>query len=378
MFGKGLMALILYCSVLAVNAQDEGPVDVHASPETRNLYRNLRHLAARGFLVGHQDDLAYGVQWRYVKGRSDVLEVTGSYPALYGWDLGGIERENSTANLDGVPFKKMKQFIREAYGRGGVITISWHVDSPFGYPKGAWDTTHGTVTSVLPGGINHELFKGWLDKVAGFIGSLKGTRGEPIPILFRPFHELTGGWFWWGKGPSTTMEFTTLWRFVYYYLQQEKKLHNLLWVYNTGGDFHTEQEFLERYPGDEFADVLSFDTYQYNDPATDSSFVVNTRRSLDLVAGIAGAKKKLFALAETGYEAIPYPTWWTGILARILGNQPVSYVLLWRNHGYNESMKKMHYYMPYKGQASEEDFRKFYRLDRTLFESDLGTGELYH
>ena len=371
-------ALFLSGCMLVSNAQSSTvlPSDKSATKETVALYKNLNVLKEKGFMFGHQDDLAYGVNWKYQDGRSDVKDVTGDYPAVYGWDLSGLE-QYSDNNIDGVPFKKMRQYIKDAYARGGVITLSWHFRSPIGADKGAWDTTHGTVSSILPGGSNHALFKSWLDEGAKFITSLKGARGEAIPVLFRPFHEFTGTWFWWCKNTCTPYEFTTLFRYVEYYLQHEKKLHNLLYVYNTSADFKTPEEFLERYPGDDMVDVLSFDNYQYQDPVTNDWFVKQTGSLLKMIGDIAKEKNKLTALAETGYEAIPYKDWWTETLLKAIGDNKISYVLLWRNHGYNESMKKMHYYAPYKGQVSEADFKKFYSLDKTLFESDVAKEKLY-
>jgi mannan endo-1,4-beta-mannosidase len=305
-----------------------------------------------------------------------VKSVTGDYPALYGWDLSGLESDHPN-DIDGVPFKKMREFVKQGYERGGVITFSWHAPSPSGAPKGAWDTAHGTVTSILPGGANHPLYKEWLDKLADFISSLKGSRGEAIPVLFRPFHELTGNWFWWCQNACSEFEFKTLWRFTIYYLREEKKLHNLLVVYNTSGGFETKEKFLERYPGDDMADVLSFDTYQWDDPQKTEWFEKNTNRELGVIEQIAKEKDKLFALAETGYEAIPYADWWTGKLMRAIGEHKISYVLVWRNKGYDEWMKKMHYYVPFKGDKSETDFLKFYNLDNTLFEKDVAKEKLY-
>ncbi|RYE14262.1 MAG: hypothetical protein EOP45_19880, partial [Sphingobacteriaceae bacterium] len=108
----------------------ELPADTQATKETMALYKNLKKLAAAGkTLFGHQDDLAYGVGWKYESGRSDIKSVTGEYPAIYGWELGNLEHDLSY-NLDSVPFDAMKGFIKEAYGRGSVITISWHMDNP--------------------------------------------------------------------------------------------------------------------------------------------------------------------------------------------------------------------------------------------------------
>lgn len=353
------------------------PADKNATKETINLYNNLKKLSERGFMIGHQDDLAYGVEWRYKENRSDIKDVTGDYPAIYGWDLGGIEKDGNENNLDGIPFKKMKEFIKQGYSRGGVITISWHAASPIGAEKGAWDTTHGTVASILPTGTNNKLYKEWLDKIANFFSSLKGNDGEAIPVLFRPFHELTGNWFWWGKNACSEDDYKTLWRYTVYYLQQVKKVHSLLWIYSTSDNFKTKEEFLQRYPGDDVVDMLGFDAYQYDDPKKNDWFQKNVNTLLTVIGSIAKEKNKLSALSETGYEAIPYNEWWTETLLKAIGENKISYVLLWRNHGLASWNNTMHYYAPYKGQISATDFVKFYNLDKTLFEKEVGKENMY-
>ncbi len=210
-----------------------------------------------------------------------------------------------------------------------------------------------------------------------FLQSLKGAKNEMIPVLFRPFHELTGTWFWWGPNNCTAAEFKTLWKFTFHYLTTIKKCHNLIFVYNTGGDFKTKEEFLERYPGNDFADIISFDTYQYNDPQKDNSFLKGTSTLLNILDSVAVETNKLTAIGETGYEAVPYAAWWTKVLSPAIGNHHIAYVLLWRNHGYHAEMKKMHYYVPFKGQVSEKDFIRFYNDRRTLFEKDAAAEKLY-
>lgn len=373
-FHLSVLLLLLTGNVVA---QGPGPCDKQATPETVNLYHRLKAVAAKGYLVGHQDDLAYGVGWQYEAGKSDVKEVTGDYPALYGWDIANIEQDSKTANIDGVPFSKMRSFIRAGYERGGVITITWHVNSPGVPGANAWDTTHGTVTSILPGGIHHAMYKEWLDKVAAYLLSLKGPKGEQIPVLFRPFHELSGNWFWWCRNTCTPDEFITLWRFTINYLQQTKQVHHLLYVFNTAGNFKNREEFLERYPGDDMVDVLSFDAYQYDDPQKSDYFLKETNRQLGITDSVAREKNKIAALAETGYEQIPYAQWWTKTLVPAIGNHHIAWVLLWRNHGYNESMKRMHYYMPYKGQVSAPDFIEFYKQPQTLFGKDVLAENMY-
>lgn len=347
-------------------------IDPQATKETAALYKNLHRLSKERIMFGHQDDLAYGVNWKYKPGRSDVKDLTGDYPGIYGWDLGGIEK-NQPANLDGVPFSRIRQYIQDGYQRGAVITLSWHLDNPL-TGGSTWDTTKRTVAAILPGAEKHEVFKLWLDRAAAYIKTLTGPRGEAIPILFRPFHELNGDWFWWGRTITTAAEFKAIWTFTVNYLREEKGLHNLIIVYNTNS-FADEVEFMEKYPGDEYADVLSVDKYQF-DPQREA-FIQSTRQELKTVVRIAQEKNKLAAFAETGYEAIPDAQWWTKTLWPILKDLPLSYVLVWRNAGYMPSMKKMHYYAPYKGQVSANDFRQFYQNPVVIFEKTTRKMNLY-
>ncbi len=360
-------------TMLTVFAHAQQLSDPLATAATRHLYKKLYALKDSHCIFGHQDDLAYGVQWKYKPGKSDVKDVTQDYPGLYGWDLGHIELDSSR-NLDGIPFSSMKAFIREGYERGGAITISWHFRNPL-TGGSAWDTTHGAVESILPGGAKHELYKSWLNKVADFIQDLKGRNGEAIPVLFRPFHELTGNWFWWCKNTCSAEAFKALWRFTADYLRKEKQLHNLVLVYNTA-DYLTEADFLERYPGDDAVDMVSFDMYQFTGQSR-KQFIGNARHELKILCDVAKKKNKIAAFAETGYEAIPDAQWWTKALMPVLQGYPISYVLVWRNAGYMESMKKMHYYAPYPKQVSAADFRRMYNSGKFLFGKGIRNKKIY-
>ncbi len=345
----------------------------NASKETVALYKNLNELSKKHILFGHQDDLAYGVNWKYQDKRSDIKDIVNDYPAVYGWDLGRIEH-NSLKNIDNVPFSKMRKYIQDGYKRGGVITLSWHFDNPL-TSGSSWDTTKNTIAAILPGGKKHELYKSWLDNAATFMHSLKGGKDEAIPILFRPFHEVTGNWFWWGKSATTPKEFKEAWRFTIQYLREHKKLNQLIIVYNVN-DFANEQEFLACYPGDEWVDVLSFDKYQFENESK-KDFINTTRHQLEILTKLAKNKNKLAAFAETGFEAIPDSHWWTATLWPAIKDYPLSYVLVWRNAGYMPSMKKMHYYAPYKGQKSENDFKRFYQNEKIWFEKKLALKNIY-
>ncbi len=223
---KYISVLVLLFGSIQADAQLFKPSDQQATAETKALFYSMQRLLGKGVLFGHNDDTAYGVGWRYDTDRSDVKSVTGSYPALYGWDLAKIEHD-STKDINGIPFKLQKQLVKDAYERGGINTYCWHMDNPAN-GKTAWDTTQHTVKDLIPGGAFNTVYVQYLDRAATYMATLKGSRGEPIPILFRPFHELTGNWFWWCKNTSSPDEFKTLWRFTIDYLRKNKKLHNLL------------------------------------------------------------------------------------------------------------------------------------------------------
>jgi len=336
------------------------PVDNNATKQTRALYANLKKLGGRGVLLGHQDDLAYGIGWKNEKGRSDVKEVSGSYPALYGWDMGKLGR---AFNIDTVNFQNMKTWIKEAYRRGGINTISWHMDNPV-TGGDSWDQTPA-VAAILPGGERNEFFKQKLDLFAEYLNDLKVGFGTKIPILFRPFHEHTGNWFWWGKGNCTSQEYITLWRFTVDYLRKEKGIHHLLYSYSTD-QFDSKEQYLEFYPGDNYVDIIAFDDYHSVKSLEDRNKLVYR---LKTVVDLAESKGKIAAFSETGVETIPDDDWYTSILlSGIKSNQKtmyISYVMLWRNAWLH------HHYAPYPGHSSAEDFIKFRNDPFTIFEDDL-------
>lgn len=355
-----MRVLFLLCLALQYWSSygQSGTADAQATAATQQLYQRLHTLLQRGIMFGHQDDLAYGIGWKYEHDRSDVREAGGDWPAVYGWDLGHLEL-GRPVNLDSVPFDSLRSYIRAVHERGGVNSISWHGNNPV-TGGSSWDTSLA-VTAILPGGGSHALYTAWLDRLADFMLSLKGADGAPIPVIFRPFHEHTGSWFWWGRRQCSITEFRTLWQFTVTYLGTQKGVHNLLYAYSAA-DFDNMGDYMERYPGNAFVDVIGFDLYHSGSSAQYQDLL---RQRLHVLEEVAGQQHKIPALTETGFERIPEASWWTQTLLPALQPFRLSYVLVWRNG------RPDHYYAPYPGQVSEADFRKFQADTRTLFLQDL-------
>ena len=337
-----------------------------ATEETRALFANLQRLSADRILFGHHDSLAYGVDWRGEPGRSDVLETAGAYPAVYGWDVARLFRRGNPDRPDRTAAAKLRSWILEGYRRGGAITLAWHMPNPVN-DTDAWNTARA-VDAILPGGRLHSDYRAKLDVVADFLSSLRASDGTLVPVIFRPFHEHSGSWFWWGRDHATIDEFKALWRFTVGYLRDEKGVRNALYAYSTDV-FDTEADYLERYPGDDVVDLLGFDDYW-------SVKTIETRpllvRRLRMLARMARERGKLAALTETGVETVPDPRWWTGTLLPALkeAGGGLAYVLVWRNAN-REHDRPGHFYAPHTGHPSAPDFVRFRRDPYVLFEDEL-------
>ena len=329
-------------------------VDMHATVKTQALFHCMMTNLGKGIMVAHQDDAAYGHTWYGKAGGSDVKEVTGDYPAIAGWELGHLEI-GSPYNLDSVYFTDMKRLIREVYDRGGINTISWHGDNIV-TGKNAWDCGQDSVVrSILPGGNNHTKFLTWLDRLSVFFHDLKDEKGELIPVIFRMFHEHTGSWFWWGAKQCTPDEYNELYRMTVKYLRDTKHVHNLLYAFSPA-DVTTEQEYLLRYPGDDWVDILGFDTYAFGTGRKDIDlYKQKMTAGLSIVTKYAAKTGKIPVMAETGMEGIKLTDYFTGVLLPIIKPFKIGYVLFWRNAFNNPN----HFYVPYAGHASAADFKKF-------------------
>ncbi len=375
-----LLSISFLLLTVPMLSQDYQTANKRASSTTVKLFNNLFKALPKGILFGHQDDLAYGVGWEYIDDKSCVKDAVGEYPAMYGWELGDLELD-AIFNLDSVPFNKMINFIRDGYDKGGVITISWHANNPV-TGNNAWDISGNAVQAIIPGGVKHELYKTWLDKIAAFMQNLKGANGEMIPIIFRPFHEFTGNWFWWCQNACSPEEFKLLWKFTFDYLTNTKQVNHLLYAYNPE-KFESESEFMQRYPGNDYVDIMSFDFYQYGDPANNKNFENTLNKRLGILTKIAEKNYKLPALAETGFLNIPYPKWFTKKLMKGIGKHKISYVHLWRDGGLvngtgqNRFRPSQDHFIPLVRDKAYHDFYKLYIANKFIFENKMRDLKIY-
>ncbi|MCB0645874.1 MAG: beta-mannosidase [Saprospiraceae bacterium] len=360
--------------ILGCNYKSLKIADQMAGQAAKSLHKRMVRLADKGVMVGHQDALAYGIGWWNQKNSADMFRVSGEFPAIYGWDLGDIHLQR---NLDSVAFDDMRQWMLGVHENGGINTISFHVDNPID-GNSSWDTSK-IAGRLLPGGLHHKKLNHQLDLVAEFLKSLKDKSGQPVPVIFRPWHEHNGDWFWWGKGNATEEEYIALFRHTVDYFKKQHHIHHILYAFSPDRSRmknpSSEEEYLYGYPGDDVVDLLGIDNYKdvraYHNDSLDQKGISDMVKNLEMLSALAQKKGKLCAMTETGTETINDAFWFTKRILEPIRNsnqiEGLSYVLFWRNARTN------HHYLSYPGHPSAKDFKEFITDPTILTLKDIGT-----
>lgn len=373
--------------------------DPDADDSAKALYAYLQGLTESDqVLFGHQNDVSRSVGTKDALG--DVHDVTGSVSgifgidslALFGSEAGGTDAKSALENSI--------NYSKKAAENGAIVTLSAHMpnftsakikdngdgtydffDCNFNESK---DLSGDSLKKILPGGEKNKVFTAYLDTIATYANKLQESN---IPVIFRPLHENTGGWFWWGTG-NTAESYKSLYAYTREYLES-KGVHNMLYVYSPNGPMETEEEYMSRYPGDAYVDILAFD--YYNDfntyPAeADTSFFDHLDQTCQVVSSIAKKHDKLAAISETGVrvmkengsdnegllvknnpvsEAKTGKNWYEEV-NNIAKKNDMPYYMVWAN------FSDTNFYVPYKysdtmGQEMINDFISYYNNEDSVF-----------
>lgn len=329
--------------------------DLSATCQTQALYQQLKNVSTDNLLFGHQNTTLEGVGWVDNNGladRSDCLEAVGDYPAVYGFDFvrGFIFRTHT---------------IR-AHERGAVITFSDHMEN-FQTGGDSWDTQNNPVQEILT---ENSVAQGrlitHLNQIADFLNTLVDENGDLIPVIYRPFHENTGDWFWWSEPHCTPEEYVALWQFTVDYLRNTRNIHHVLYAYSPS-DPAFSGGYEARYPGNDYVDIIGFDSY-----AT-VLYEMFLLANAQLVVEFAEANDKVAALTEFGVSGgvqfADRPDWFTTTFLQTLKEDSIAkklaYAHTWRNDRPN------HHWVPLPEDVTHTDFIAFYEDDFTVFEQDL-------
>lgn len=357
-------------------------------PSVLRLIERLEDLSYSNIVAFGQQNAAHiGVSLKAHDGtESDVKNLVGRHPAIVGIDtLSFYGYEGSYDDL----IKIVKQLNRE----GVIITLSSHMpnfslggDEFFDYTP---NITEGNIGyRILPGGDLNAKYLRFLDRIADFAQACIDVSGERIPMIFRPFHEDNGDWFWWGAKHLPDDKYVTLFRYTIDYLSIDCGIKNFLYAYSPNGFFDNEKQYLKRYPGDDYIDIMGMD--MYNDrPHKKDAFFEKLNSSLAVIGRCALEHGKVYALTEIGlrtldtaadgkyYEGLApadneVKDWFTKLLNSLMmceAGQRIAYALVWSNFSDTQ------FWAPYKTDTftheMTDDFLAFLNDKRILLAPTL-------
>jgi mannan endo-1,4-beta-mannosidase len=260
-------------------------VNRNATANTKKLYSFLKDSYGKYVITGQQCD--GGINGNEFKA---IKNLTGDYPALLGLDLMDYTPSRTAFGASSSAVEKAIEFAN----KGGIVTLCWHWNAPTEYLNSTANSSDGwwggfytqsskfDIAKVMNG--QDAKGKKLLDRdIKEIAKQLKRLEKAGVPVIWRPLHEASGGWFWWGAKGSDA--YKKLWKYLYKELTNTYGCNNLIWVYNG--------QSADWYPGDEYVDIVGEDIYPGN-------HVYDPQVSRFKQAINYGSKTKITALTENG------------------------------------------------------------------------------
>jgi mannan endo-1,4-beta-mannosidase len=252
----------IFLLMMGLTASAQTPIPKLTDRSKKGILSYFKTIVAnKQVIVGQQCSESPDVALEYKKNFQRLHDATGKYPALIGLEYGWF------ANAD---LPKENEFAIRHWQQGGLVTISWHADCPF---SDGYDVRINTVANKdiidlkkllknAPDSKEKTSYRAELNNVAE---ALKQLKAAGVTVLWRPFHEMNGNWFWWGtndvKNPTNQNDYVALWRDMYQTLTVDYGLDNLIWIYapNIAGTYFPAPDVF--YPGDKYVDIVALDNY---------------------------------------------------------------------------------------------------------------------
>ena len=260
-------------------------VNKNSTANTKKLYSFLKDSYGKYVITGQQCD--GGINGNEFKA---IKNLTGDYPALLGLDLMDYTPSRTAFGASSSAVEKAIEFAN----KGGIVTLCWHWNAPTEYLNSTANSSDGwwggfytqsskfDIAKVMNG--QDAKGKKLLDRdIKEIAKQLKRLEKAGVPVIWRPLHEASGGWFWWGAKGSDA--YKKLWKYLYNELTNTYGCNNLIWVYNG--------QSADWYPGDKYVDIVGEDIYPGN-------HVYDPQVSRFKQAISYGSKTKITALPENG------------------------------------------------------------------------------
>jgi mannan endo-1,4-beta-mannosidase len=243
---KAILPLLVVGALACPAASPTDPANPAANAKARAVLSYFQGLSGRKdkrILSGQFSNFGKGASGRLMK---EIHEKTGHWPGIIGVDYADFGRGSLT-------FEAPNQACIEYWNQGGLVTVSTHLYNPANPNGGGLRDKGVDLNDLLKP--DTETGQRWMKELDLLAGGLQQLKDAGVVVLWRPFHEMNGGWFWWGaKDPDV---FIKVWKHMFDYFTRTKGLDNLLWVYapNHG------QNTAKYYAGDRYVDLVGLDAY---------------------------------------------------------------------------------------------------------------------
>lgn len=260
-------------------------VNPNADENTKRLYKFLCDIYGKYSLAGQ-----YADEGRASSEYEKITAKTGKTFAVLGLDMGNYSLGSKAHEAESKTVEYAYDWYKNA---GGIVQLCWHWTTPEDYAVNAGDQPwyssfykEGSKLDLdkIMNGEDDAAYQLLMDDIDNMANELARLRDAGVPVLWRPLHEASGGWFWWGNCEPES--YKKLWNVMYDKMTNEHNLTNLIWVWN-GQD-------PAWYPGDETVDINGWDIYAGNHVDSSQS------GRFDDMATNYGTKTKLIALTENG------------------------------------------------------------------------------
>ena len=202
------------------------PADPELTPAGVALLDLLQRVSnSDAFIFGHHNTDLEGQHFNdhyHLDGRgagvapnSDVQEATGHMPAMTGFNLDWVARQVKLST------KAWQEAVQPMLEKGIVLQLFWEASNPVTQGN-AHDLSGNPITAILPGGRANELWTQWMDRIVDFLHAVGLSTSHAA--IFRPFHEATGDWFWWGTKASTPGQYQAAWKYTVGYLRGKERI----------------------------------------------------------------------------------------------------------------------------------------------------------
>ncbi|WP_158275648.1 glycosyl hydrolase [Marinilabilia rubra] len=343
------------------------PLDLDASTATQNLLLNLGKIAnGPEFAFGQEFPMSFKLNsLRWSLETSDSKEVTGDHPAVYGIDPHYMlykSEDQKQLHIDEALY---------AYQNGGIITFDFHQQSRYNHKIYMDDITDDRDKSLMYDIVNdNDGARDWffeeLDQVIAMINNDLG-----FPVVFRLYHEMNGGWFWWGSKATNHSKqlYIDFFRLAVDYIRDRSNLVLFAWSPNVPFD-------TDYYPGNNYVDIVGVDYYE---PSASQLTSV-----LKQVSSFAAENKKIAVLSETGQRdnyINNYPDFWTSTILKGIKDGAdeikIAWVLGWFNAPWTSSQSDLFIPNAESPASARNDFVEFYQDGTTLFLQETHEMQLY-